>query len=231
MPNGIDMEIFKPQPKNHQLMELHKISVQDKVALFVGGLDDQHYFKGVPVLLKAFAQIRQGYFPNLIGGEAFKGELHEVKGLAYLIVIGDGNLRSRFEKLVQELKIADRVIFTGWVKNEQLPDYYNLSDVLILPSTERIESFGIVVSEAQACGKPALVANWPGVRQTISDGETGFLIEPGNDLDLKNKMQKIFDDAELAEKLGAAAIIRTRDFYDWDKLIERMTQLYSRLLD
>lgn len=229
LPNGIDTEIFQPAPKSQSLRELYKISVQDKVALFVGGLDDQHYFKGVPVLLKAFAQIRQGYFPDPIGGEAIKGQLSQVKGLAYLMIIGDGNLRGEFEALARELGITDKVIFTGWVKNNQLPEYYNLCDVFILPSTERIESFGIVVGEAQACGKPALVANWPGVRQTIIDGETGYLLEPSNELDLKNKLQKLFDNQELATKLGAQAIERIDRLYGWQQVTANLSQVYLEL--
>ncbi len=230
LPNGIDTELFVPRSKEPSLQQLYKISVQDKLALFVGGLDDQHYFKGVPVLLKAFAQIRQGYFPDPIGGEAIKGELSQVKGVARLMIIGDGNLRPQFEALAQELGIADKVIFTGWVKNDRLPEYYNLCDVFILPSTERIESFGIVVGEAQACGKPALVANWPGVRQTIIDGETGYLLEPGNELDLKNKLQKLFDDTDLAATLGEQAVGRIKQLYDWQPVTTTLIKIYSELL-
>ena len=63
LPNGIDTEIFQPQPKNAELMKTNNFSVQDKVIIFVGGLDRQHFFKGVPTLLQAFKDLPAYYFP------------------------------------------------------------------------------------------------------------------------------------------------------------------------
>ena len=63
--------------------------------------------------------------------------------------MGDGDWKEYYQNLTQKLKISERVIFTGWVKNKELPQYYNLSDVFVLPTTARTESFGIVTAEAQ----------------------------------------------------------------------------------
>ena len=164
--NGIDTDIFFPKEKNVQLANKHNISENDKLVVFAGGLDDQHFFKGVEVLLKSFVMVVKK------------------NASAKLMIIGDGNKRSYYENLSHGLGLKNDVIFTGWIDNENLSDYYNLGEVFVLPSTERTESFGIVIAEAQACGLPAIVSNWPGSRMTIEEGKTGFLVEPKNEPDL-----------------------------------------------
>ncbi len=227
LPNGIDIDIFQPQPKNTELMEMNKISVHDKVIVFVGGLDSQHYFKGVSVLLEAFSRIPINYFPNILDGGAQRGILQELRGQAKLLIIGDGNLRSEFEQIAKDLQISDRVIFTGWVKNEDLPPYYALADIFVLPSTARTESFGIVAAEAQACGLPALVSDYPGVRSTIINNETGYLAKPGDSLDLAGKLKALLNDDQLRFKMGRAGLANAREKFDWQKIIVKLESLYD----
>lgn len=229
LPNGVLAKVFFPQPKDEQLMKLYNFSVHDKVILFVGGLDSQHYFKGLPVLFEAYQKINLNFFPDIRGKEALRGNLNELKGEAKILIIGDGNLRSSFEQSVRDLQIADKVIFAGWVKNEVLPRYYSLADVLVLPSTERIESFGIVAAEAQSCSVPVIVSDWPGVRATLEDNQTGLLVKPNDSDDLSRKLKIILNDRELAEKFGQAGRARILAKYDWPKVTEILIDVYSKL--
>jgi len=228
LPNGIDAEIFVPKEKSAELMSANKISVHDKVIVFVGGLDDQHYFKGVPVLLSALSQLQLNYFPNILGEEAARGVVGEIRGETKLLIIGDGNLRPEFEKQAKDLNIKDRVIFAGWIKNELLPDYYALADIFVLPSTGSTESFGIVVAEAQACGLPAVVSNWPGVRSTLIDGETGLLAKPGDINDLADKLKKLLNDDELRREMGERGRANAVSKYDWARVIDMAEAIYDK---
>lgn len=227
LPNGIDGAIFFPREKNHALGQANKISVQDKVIIFVGGLDSQHYFKGVPVLLKAVADLPLCYFPNVLDGEAKRGTVGEMKGETKLLIIGDGNLRPEFERQAKDLGIANRVIFTGWIKNEMLPEYYSLADIFVLPSTASTESFGIVVAEAQACGLPAVVANWPGVRATLIDGETGLLVQPNDEKDLADKLKTLLTDEQLCRRFGEQGRANATGKYEWSKVADAAERIYD----
>lgn len=228
LPNGIDAGLFRPQPKSEELMKLYNFSVQDRVIIFVGGLDSQHYFKGVPQLLQAFSLLPVNYFPNVLDGGVRRGLLQELRGEAKLIIVGDGNLRPQFEAEASLLAIDGRVRFVGWVANEELPKYYALADVFVLPSTAKTESFGIVVAEAQACGLPVAVSDWPGVRSTLIPDVTGLLVKPGDAADLAAKLKLLLSDENLRQKFGAAGAANAAK-YDWAKVIAATENIYDSL--
>lgn len=211
IPNGIDTNIFQPKIKNQELLAKHKISESDQVLIFAGGLDSQHFFKGVDVLLKAFAEIVKNN--------------HQVK----LMIIGDGNRKKHYQGLAEQLGVSIKVIFTGWIANEKLADYYNLGELFILPSIEKTESFGIVIAEAQACGLPAIVSNWPGSRETIENNQTGLLVEPKNIGDLTAKIHLLLTDDSLRKQMGERAAARAKEKYDWKKIVEQLSGIYRNL--
>jgi glycosyltransferase involved in cell wall biosynthesis len=157
--------------------------VNGKNILFVGGLDEQHYFKGLHVLLDALAKI-----PD-----------------ARLTVVGSGGLVKFYARRAFELAIGERVIFAGRVSDEELPEYYRSADVFCLPSLDRSEAFGIVLMEAAASGVPSVATDIPGVRSVVKNNETGLLVPPGDAVALAGALNSILNDSQLAAKLGAAA--------------------------
>jgi glycosyltransferase involved in cell wall biosynthesis len=229
LPNGVDTKIFAPVIRNKELMNFYGFGDNDRIIIFVGGLDDQHYFKGVPELLKAVSKLGLNFFPNVLNEPALKGNLSEFKGEAKVLIVGDGNLKSQFEALAKRLGLEKRVFFTGWIDNKDLVDYYSLSDIFVLPSTVNVESFGIVVAEAQSCELPVIVSNWPGVRKTLADQETGFLVEPGDVDDLTKKLKSLLADRELINRFGKAGRLRVISNYEWDKVISLLDKVYNEL--
>ncbi len=211
LPNGVDVNIFRPGLKYSALKDGLGIAAGEKVIAFAGGLGRLHFFKGVDVLLRAFKKL--------------PGRRNK------LLIIGDGDKRADYENLARELGLADRVIFTGWVANEDLPGYYNLADVFVLPSTARTESFGIVAAEAQACGVPAIVSDWPGARETIIDGQTGLLARPKDEDDLAAKISRLLADKDLRREMSLAGRRRVEESYDWDKVIKKIDEVYRKLLN
>jgi glycosyltransferase involved in cell wall biosynthesis len=210
LPYGVDVERFKPTVKNKGLMEKLHLTEDDKIILFVGGLDKAHYFKGIDTLLQATANT--------------KIQNQKVK----LIIVGKGSEKAKYEKLAEELKIKNEVIFTE-ASDQELPAYYNLADLFVLPSINCCESFGIVLLEAMACGKPCLASNLPGVRTVVDEAKTGFLIEPGNADDLAEKIKNIFENQILMKEMGEAGRKKVEEKYNQDKIIKEIEQIYVSL--
>ena len=90
-----------------------------------------------------------------------------------LTIVGDGPERARLEAMAGE-----QVRFRGWSQNEEIRDLYRSTIATILPGEE---DFGIVPLESQACGRPVVALGVGGARETVLDGETGVLVEPGDE--------------------------------------------------
>lgn len=212
VPNMVDTEKFYPQAKDHALMQKLGLLPTDRVLIFVGGLDSHHYFKGVSLILKAVKALSASQ-PNL-----------------KLLVVGDGNRRQQYEQEAKELNISEQVIFVGWVDNADLPKYYCLADIHLLPSTDSTEAFGGVIAEAQCCGVPSIASNWPGSRMTLANHETGLLIEPGNQNDLTEKIRQLLSADLRRQEMGEQATLRARRLYSASYAVgELLPELYSSL--
>lgn len=211
MSYSVDVNRFKPQAKRSDLLKKHNLTEKDKIVLFVGGLDKAHYFKGIDVLLQAMADLRL--------------KILDLR----LIIVGKGSEKTKYEKLVEKLKIKDKVVFADNVDNQDLPDYYNLADLFVLPSINRLESFGIVLLEAMACGKPCIASNLKGVRTVVDDTKTGFLIEPGNVNDLVEKIKNIFENEGLTKEMSKTARAKVETKYNQDKIIKELEKIYVSL--
>jgi glycosyltransferase involved in cell wall biosynthesis len=204
VPFGVDTEKFFPAPSRKDLVEKFGLSL-GRTILFVGGLDRAHYFKGLEILIRAKAE--------MLG--------------AKILVVGDGDLRLHYEKMVEELNLKDKIIFVGSVAAEDLPDYYNLADVVILPSLDRSEAFGIVLIEAASCGKPVIASNLPGVRSVIEYGVNGFTVTPGNAKELAEKINYFLDNPEAAKEFGKNGRQRVLEKYDLKKVGEKMESVIA----
>ncbi|MFA5133795.1 MAG: glycosyltransferase [Patescibacteria group bacterium] len=210
IPFGVDTARFFSKAKDKNLLEKYFITPKDKIILFVGGLDAAHYFKGLDILLRALKHIADS------GNENFK-----------LIVIGEGELKHDYQNMAESFNIARNVIFAGGVSNAELCDYYNLADVFVLPSINKGEAFGLVLLEAGACAKPVIASNLAGVRTLILENETGYLAEPGNPIDLAEKIKTVILNDDLARKMGENNRKRIEDNYKWERVVEKVQGAYG----
>ena len=148
IPNGIDTEYFCLNGAGREEFNDGKINI-----LFVGRLERR---KGLAYLLNACADIKRN-FPNF-----------------RLIIVGPGKvLRMRYEKSVDDMNLTDNVVFTGYVSTDELPSYYRSADIFCAPATGG-ESFGVVLLEAMACGKP-VVATPVGIAPELEPHDSGGL--------------------------------------------------------
>lgn len=212
VPNMVDTTKFFPGPKDKELMSKLGLSDNDRVLLFVGGLDKHHYFKGVKLILQSLKDLSEKY--------------HNLK----LLIVGDGNLRQDYEKQSKDLGINNSVIFAGWIDNKDLPLYNRLADIQLLPSTDSTEAFGGVIAEAQCCGICSIASNWPGSRMTLLNNETGLLVEPGNQEDLTAKIDYLLQDEEGRKVMGEKAAVRAGRLFSASYAVgELLPQLYDSL--
>jgi glycosyltransferase involved in cell wall biosynthesis len=183
VPLGIDTEYFHPG------------QLKRNVVLFVGALDSAHYFKGVTVLLEAFA--------------TFASDLPD----ADLEIIGDGNLRASYEMKAKELGLSNRVHFLGRVTDDSLAKLTREAALHVFPSTDRSEAFGLVTLAAAASGIPSIVSDLPGVRTLIEPGVTGLIVPPNDPQALASAMRSLLSDPSRAQLMGAAARNRAVNLY------------------
>lgn len=106
----------------------------------------------------------------------------EIPDLVYVIV-GDGDYKPELEAKARQLGVADRVVFTGFVSEEEKPDLYRATDVYVMPS--RGEGFGFVFLEAMACGVPVVASSVDGSSDAVLDGELGLMVDPDDRTALK----------------------------------------------
>jgi glycosyltransferase involved in cell wall biosynthesis len=184
VPYPVDTDRFHPGPAPEGVFRI----------MFVGGLDRAHYFKGISVLLEAAARLRQE-------GRDF-----------VLDIVGDGDLKETYEERAEELGIGGHVVFSGSVADDDLPAKYRQASTVVLPSINKGEAFGIVLTEAMASGVPVIASDLPGVRSVFIDGREGLACRPGDVFSLKDKLKAMMDDpvrrAEMARAARASALAK-----------------------
>ena len=205
VPNAVDARRFSPGPDPAHLRERHQLG-EAKVALFVGRLT---HHKGVEEFIRA---------APLTGPDA----VH--------LVVGDGPKREAFETLAAQVS-PGKVVFAGRVDARDLPDYYRLASVGVLPSTSRLEAFGIAALECMASGRPVVVSGMPGVEEVIEPGGTGLLAEPLDPVDLAAKVRGILEDPEAGASMGKAARERVLSRFTLEKVVDSLEAVYRRVLD
>ncbi|MDH3574368.1 MAG: glycosyltransferase family 4 protein [Desulfobacteraceae bacterium] len=207
IPNGVDTQAFRPAEKKTELMIRYGL-IGKKVILFVGNLLP---VKGLHLLIDALSKIED---KNVV-----------------LLIVGGGYGEAEYKKQVKEKGLEDRVIFSGHQSpDKNLPAYYNLSDFLVLPSTHS-ESFGLVILEAMASGKPAIVSSLPGPSQLIKDGEDGLIARVGDTEDLKNKIEYLLHRKDICSRMGHAGRQKVLGNYSWGKIGERLERIFVEIKD
>jgi D-inositol-3-phosphate glycosyltransferase len=133
----------------------------------------------------------------------------------------------RLLQVAEEEQIRDRVMFAGRKDRDRLKYYYSAADVFV--TMPWYEPFGITPLEAMACGTPVIGANVGGVKYSIANGETGYLV-PANDADaLAERLAYLFRNPSLLHVLGQQALVRAREQFTWERIARLMTDLYSEV--
>jgi glycosyltransferase involved in cell wall biosynthesis len=150
---------------------------------------------------------------------------------AELVIIGDGPMREPWRQAAENIGVSDRTTFTGWLTQVECVPYLHASLALVLPSI--YECGGAVVLEAMASGIPVIATKWGGPADYL-DSSCGFLIEPSSRAALVQgfaaAMERLMNQPELRQELGANGRQRVEQHFDWDRKIDRILEIYRKLL-
>ena len=176
--------------------------------------------KGVDTTIRGFARLVRdhGIAARLlvVGGDAEEPDPERTPELGRLMGIAC------------EEGVADRVLFCGRRSRDELPKYYSAADVFV--STPWYEPFGITPVEAMASGTPVIGSNVGGIKFTVRDGETGYLVPPNDPGAVGDRLAHLYRYPKLRALLGRQAVRRARDLFTWDRVVGELEALYADVL-
>jgi glycosyltransferase involved in cell wall biosynthesis len=195
---------FQPGPKPKKL--LRRFNLTDQVILmFLGGLKPR---KNPLFLLEVLRYLNQA---NVC-----------------LIFAGSGPLLPQLKQKTEKLGLSPRVRFTGFVPESEKVEYYRLADALLMPSLK--EGFGMPVTEAAACAKPAVVANNSSLPELILPGKTGFIAKTNRVDPWTEVLLQLIKSKGLRQKMGQTAQKYARQQFSWDKNIAIHLKIFNQLI-
>jgi glycosyltransferase involved in cell wall biosynthesis len=207
IPNGISPEEFQDLPSRKDLEQLYPGLQENRVILFLGRI---HPKKGLDLLAKTFGKIAR--------------ERDDV----CLLIAGPNKegYQAHIEKMLQTEGVLDKVVFTGMINGYEKMAVLNGADIFILPSYS--EGFSIAVLEAMICGLPVIITrqcNFP----EVAEANAGIIIEPDVD-QLANSLTKLLNEPQLRKEMGENGKHLVMEKYTWDKIAEKMMELYQTIL-
>ncbi|MFL0250560.1 glycosyltransferase family 4 protein [Clostridium neuense] len=182
---------------------LNNYNINNKFILYIGGFSPR---KNVKALMYAFSKIKNSFLSpiNLVIVGSNKDDLNNLKILC------------------SKLKISKDVIFTGYVKESELPIFYNACEVFVYPSL--YEGFGLPPLEAMSCGAPVITSNITSIPEVV--GDCGILIDPFKSSQIENALWKVLNDETLRNALIAKGLKNSADF-SWKKTAEKTLNVYN----
>jgi len=202
--NGVDcgkfLEDFHPEDLRKKL----GIDPARIVIGFVGRLAEQ---KGVGYLLQA-ARLLSGTHSNL-----------------QFVIVGEGDLRQQLEAQAAQLGLSN-VLFVGYQCD--IPRYMQMFDVFVLPSLW--EGLPVSALEAMAAARPVVATRVSGTSEVVVDGVTGFLVEPRNAEQLKDRLARLIEDPNLRTLMGTVGRKRVTENFSAHSMVAKTEQLYNELL-
>jgi len=175
----------------------------------------------------------------------FSGTVTPRKGVEYLVraaeilkennvlflIVGNTNIdREYADKVMEYAKQRNlKVRFTGFVPYGDLKALYSACDIFVLPSFG--EGDPIALKEALASGKPLIGTNVGGIPAQIKNGWNGFLVKPGNEKQLAEKIRYLIDNPEERERMGEKSRKLAREEFDWEKIAERYLKVYEEVAE
>jgi len=203
-PFGVDISTFAP-----------RIRCRELDAVTVGTVKSLAPKYGIDLLIRSFAVVRSRATQNLMTR-------------LRLLIVGSGPQESELRRLVNYLGLEECTTFVGRVPHSSVPAYLNQLDIYVALS--RQESFGVAVAEASACGLPVVVSRVGGLPEVVVEGETGLIV-PKEDVEgAAHSILSLIMDSNMRWRLGMLGRAHVVRHYSWDKSVETMLSVYSRLL-
>lgn len=141
------------------------------------------------------------------------------------VIVGEGSLRYKLEKLRDDLKLRDTVIFLG--HRNDIADILSISDIAALPSVR--EGFSVSLLEFMSLGKPIIATDVGGNNEAVINGESGIIIPPMDPIALTQGILKLIQENNTAEDMGMRAMERFKENFTLQTMIQEIEKLYDTL--
>jgi phosphatidylinositol alpha-1,6-mannosyltransferase len=205
---GVDTKYFSPADRDLEIRR--RLGWNDRpILLTVGRLQRR---KGQDMLIRALPAIRDR-LPDVLYS-----------------IVGEGEERESLEELAAECGVASQVQFLGNVGDVELLNCYRQCDLFALPNREidgDIEGFGMVLLEAQACGRPVIAGQSGGTSETMRVGVTGEIVDCTSPQPLAATVVRLMSDSAMREAMGLEARRRVVELFDWDTLASKARELFE----
>lgn len=216
IPVGVDTSIFKPDINYGNIREKYNLDSRN-IILFVGRISPdkgvEHLIRAANIVVNHLAY-REMYF-ILVGPIAGFGARQASATKYYHKVLG----------LIGNCGLRPSVKIIGLVSHDDLRRLYQVCDIFVLPSV--VESTPQVTVQAMASGKPVIGTRVGGIIDQIKDGWNGFLIQPGNEQELAEKIKYLIDHPEERERMGANGRRLAQEEFDWEKVTKKLLKVYQ----
>jgi phosphatidylinositol alpha-mannosyltransferase len=199
IPNGVNLQLF-----NECVAPIERYADGRPTILFVGRIEKR---KGLAYLIRAYAQIRD-----------------EIPNVRILVVGRQGRAGRGYQRYVRDRELTG-IEFVGEVSAADLPRYYRTCDIFCAPAISG-ESFGMVLLEAMALGKPVVATDIDGYRQVVRDGVQGKLVAPRDSVGLATALLELLQSREARQRLGAQGRV-TAEAYSWERVSRRLLRFYD----
>ena len=189
----------------NEVQELKPIPFQ---FIYIGRLV---FYKNLEVVIKSIKILKKSY-PKIT-----------------LIVVGGGPHKKILEKLVSDLELQDNINFLGHVSDLEKKRLLSTSQALVFPSL--CEGFGLVILEAFACKKPALVANVRPLSDIVEDKRTGFVISAHDEIEWAKAIEEIIKQPEKASEMGGAGRTVLEEKYNPQTMQDKLLKMYNDFIN
>ena len=206
VPNGIDLSKYDNLPKRGEFRRKYGVKDNEEVILYIGRL---HRTKGINLLVEAFLDISK-----------------EIDGIRLVLVGPDDGYESALKELIQELKMDNKVLFTGFVSNDEKMAAFVDADVFVTPS---FSGFPVTFLEACACGTPIITTNDGDELGWIHD-KVGYVVDYSKD-QLRDAMFKVLTDEELRRRFGEDGKKLVKEYFSWDEIVTELERIYGDVIN
>ena len=207
VPNGVNPHVYDGLEKQDLTAFRRTFALpEEKIVLYVGRLV---YEKGIHILINAVPKVLE-------------------KVNTKFVIVGSGYMKEQLSNIVKSMGLEHKVLFTGFVEEENLLKLQKCADVSVVPSL--FEPFGIVALEAMAAKSPIVVSDTGGLSEIVDHDQSGIKAYPNNADSLAWGITKILLDENFRNRVRENAYKKILEKYDWNKIAQQTRHVYEGIL-
>lgn len=208
-PFGVETDRFAP---------LQDIEAAPKRTITIGTVKTLSEKYGIDIFIRSIASLVQ----------RLRDKSQPLADRLTVRIVGDGPQRNTLETLAEDLGVREIIQFVGSVAYAEVPQELRKLDIYVALS--RIESFGVAIIEAGACGLPVVVSDVGGLPEVVIDGETGFIVPREDPEAAAAALYNLVLDADLRHRMGQAGRAHVVSHYEWRDSVKQMIELYESVV-